>query len=457
MSLDRSLIKIILSHLDENGRSALENKLIPRREDFQKAVETTTLDVLPGQPLGLTRTKSKNDLREELKSIDDNNAFCLLENGDILQSCITDPLAERDMQAIKALLRALKKDSQLCDHLMQYHHHPAEETKNSNDTNQSVTHTEEQRKHTVINALDHAGILPVIQYIICDSLLTGGRGCARTGGKPADLIQDLAPLIVATGCTWDDFFKLKSPMTVLPQSLIVMASALDCPEILMAILGIKHFTHDTVNLYYDDQEVSLYNQVVAAGKITIASRIADDLAHEKSHQKSLSPQNAEASIGYHRLHLHALKTREPLNNDTILQLFTAIGQIMLAAKNYLKKYPKSQYRHTHQPDARQIIDASRDCMKQINNKSNNACVTASITFLNTINQIYTTLSEGYLKYSLGSSEIVAPLGEVAKQLKAKGHLDKVAPTCKDTIEQFVKRAMIDAVIQAPEMPTSSLR
>jgi hypothetical protein len=96
-------------------------------------------------------------------------------------------------------------------------------------------------------------------------------------------------------------------------------------------------------------------------------------------------------------------------------------------------------------------------MKQINNKSNNACVTASITFLNTINQIYTTLSEGYLKYSLGSSEIVAPLGEVAKQLKAKGHLDKVAPTCKDTIEQFVKRAMIDAVIQAPEMPTSSLR
>jgi hypothetical protein len=495
MSQDRILQKLIFSQFEEvltqaqidkgertQARIAFEDKLIKQSEQYSEVVQSY-LDVIPGKALGVAKVPlTTREIADLPDNSDDPEKHRALVAAGKLKSPIEDTFSGRDIEAVKELLKHLKKDGKLYNALVLY----------ANIHTANGTHTDAEKKSIVINCLNNAGVLPVIQYVICDSLLTGGIGCAQEPNKQTqkNLIKELAPLIMATGLSFEDFFTLCNPRLVMHKSLLTMAAELDEPEMLLAVMGNKQaFSESDAKAICEDiTKQTILNHVILNDKMAIEKRIQQDIANAKKQRalikpmpkrgdltvskgmvqapgglavddEKITPKSARNSSSYKAmptrsaasasapslpsialspLHLHAVKPSETLNNSTICHLIIAAANITHAAEDYLKNYPTPVgyiYSHTHQTEARALIQLGTDFFGPIVDAEPKQYAEIASKFIAKFNRLMTKLSAGELKNNLNQPAINDPLKIVVNGLL---RLQRLSTTNSRTLSSQAK-------------------
>jgi hypothetical protein len=489
MSQDRILQETIYSQLNPatGARVAFETKLVKQSEQYTEVVKSY-LDVIPGKALGVTKEKLNHREIMDVQSTyqdDPEKMQAIIKEGKLC-SPIEDRFSERDAQAVKELLTKLKKDGALYNALIRFANIESPHGKPS---------TEAEKKILVMMGLHNAGVLPVIQYVICDSLLTGGMGCAQSPNNDtlSHLARALSPLIAATGFKWSDFFMLASPAVVLHKSIYIMATELDQPDMLLAVLGKESadtFTAKDGELAYDGfTKQTLLDYVTMTDKMAIEKRMQQDIANEKmrpllptqrssqtaqsnsptnlsmtptgrkisprqpnplnrfkaSTPKSSASASAHPSIPLGNFNLHATKNTS-FSNDCARFLVSAVAKIIYAAEKYQKIHPEPTgyiHRHSHQKEAKQLKKDGEAFFSEIVAASPKDYVKISIAFLSKFNDFITTLSSGELSHLITEPGITKALSMAVEEIK------KLQPTSITTRRMLANIAALDKPLPHP--------
>jgi hypothetical protein len=475
------LIRMFYSQLDarfkpkheseaEHIESLFLKKLVQQQDVYTQIVQSS-LTTIENEPLGVNiaplNARDIDNLQQEYN--DEEQIQALIKAGK-RENLIEDALSERDMQIITNILRNLKKDGLLYNVLVENH---AYGTSNK-------LYSELDRKTVVMVALQNAGLLPVIQYVICDSLLTGGRGCGQAGTSvtktPAALIQELSPLIAATGFTWDDFFILGNQTVVLHKSIIEMAIALDSPEILLAVMRKDKFVAKDIEQPQDRfVNESIEDLVIASGKKAIEQCMHADIiasraavpspkkepattilanitswatekltpTHHKMSAASEKRARAPATIalspyGSGSLHLHASKAIKPLPDNILCLLVSAVSNIIYAAEKYIEKYPqpvkKIVGKHSHQKAAALLVSSGKKFHEEIIIAAATDVAKIALKFLLTFNASTSNLSTGELSKLVLTQKTLQAISLAARTIKNRNCDNNTAVTVKNSLE-----------------------
>jgi hypothetical protein len=477
-----SLERIIYSQLDLrlDAQTSFEKKLIKQHEHYTQAVQTS-LDTEPGQPLGVSYIPlTQRDIDNLYAHYDDEDQIRALIAAGKRHAIIKDVLSERDMQIITDLLKKLEKNGTLYNALVQY----------NNYDGAYDSATELEKKTIIMVSLQNAGILPVIQYVICDSLLTCGLGCGQTytsvAKNPAALIQELIPLIAATGFTLDDFFLLANQKVILHKSITEMAVTLDNPEILLAVMQKDKFLMQDIEqpqhnfLYQSIEDLVISNRKTAIKKRMYADIVASYIAHtpkkqpEKpqntgqntadtvditswtterltpTHNKMTAannkPKNSVSTIamspyGSGKLHLHASRAIVPLQDTVLLLLISTVCNIIDAAEMYIEKHPKPVRKitghHTDQEDARLLIACGKKFHEDIVTASATDTAKIALKFLLTFYaSINNLLTGGELLKALLTKKILSPISLAAQTIMNRNCDEHTAVDVKTALEHL---------------------
>jgi hypothetical protein len=490
------LIRMFYSQLDarfkphyeieaEHIESLFLKKFVQQHETYSQVVQSS-LDTVENEPLGVYiapfTAREVNNLRQECN---DEEALQEIIDAGKRENMIEDPLTERDMQVIKNVLKSLKKDGLLYNALIENHTY---------DSTNLKSYSELDKKIIVMASLEAAGLLPVIQYVICDSLLTGGRGCGQTAtstkNTPAALIQELSPVFAATGFTLDDFFSLCRTKVVLHKSIMEMAIELDSPEILLAVMNKDKFQTNDIKQPQDSFLRQSIEQLVNANhKTAIKKRIHSDIvasrivnststnepavpkpgtkiagphtaaagdtvlwASEKvtpTHNKIPTPKGkmarepsmiALSPYGSGRLHLHASKAIMSLPDAILCHLVSAVSKIIYAAETYLKKYPQPVKRitgiHTHQEDAQTLVSSGKKFHEDILTAATADVAKIAQNFLLAFDASTSKLSAGELTQLVLTQKILKPISLAARTINNRNCDKNTAADVKNSLEHL---------------------